>query len=172
MPKSGVLLLLSLIVGAGVVLGRSDPPPPGVRPPIDGPLVAPPSGADRGSPIVQLGDRGWLERTLTVASDAPATGPIEVVVELRLTWSDGAGHVRVTGWETNGRYEEVITDEPRVGADLDASLDHYQRMLDELRASGGSVMVVDGVTVAHQWILTPDGEAEDVWRIGVEDPEW
>ena len=172
MPKPGVLLLLILVVTGGVVLGRSDPDPqPGVRPERAGRLIAPAAGHQPDTPIGQFGDRGWMQRTLTVATDSPA-GPIEVVVELRFSWSDGAGHVRVVGSETSGRYEEVITDEPRLGSDLDESLEHYQRMLDELRSSGGSIVVVDGVTVARQRILTPDGEAVDVWRIGGGDPEW
>lgn len=173
MPKSGVLLLLILVAAVGVVLGRSGPEPQSaVRSPIESHPVAAADVTESEVPVLQFGEQGWLERTLTVATNVPATGPIEVVVELRFTWSGGAGHVRVVGWETAGRYEEVITDEHRLGDELDASLGHYQRMFDELRAAGGSVEVADGVTVARQRILTPDGEAQDVWRMGIGAPEW
>lgn len=105
-------------------------------------------------------------------TNASATGPIEVVVELRFTWSGGIGQVHVVGSEANGRCGEVITDETRLDGDLEATLGHFQRMFNELRNSGGSVEVVEGVTVARQFLPIPDGEAEDVWRIGVGDPEW
>ncbi len=105
-------------------------------------------------------------------TNASATGPIEVVVELRFTWSGGIGQVHVVGSEANGRCGEVITDETRLDGDLEASLGYSQRMFNELRNSGGSVEVVEGITVARRFLTTPDGEAEDVWRIGVGDPEW
>ena len=100
----------------------------------------------------------------------PAIGPVEVVVELRIAWRDGVGHVRVVGRDSDGVFAEVVTDEVRRGAELEASLAQYQRMYDELRATGGVVRVAGDVTVARQVVDTPDGAVEDVWRIGRGDP--
>lgn len=173
MPKSGVLVLLVAVVTVTVALGW---PAPGSSPAVyssqDGAIVASESAVEAEAPILEFAAQGWLERTLTVVTNASATGPIEIVVELRFTWSGGIGQVRVVGSEANGRYGEVITDETRLDGDLEAPLGHFQRMFNELRNSGGSVEVVEGVTIARQFLPIPDGEAEDVWRIGVGDPEW
>lgn len=165
MPKSGPLLvvLFVLVMGAGasVALRSADADPPSAAPPRGDSLAEPPP------PVVEFGEQGWLHRTLTVE----AVGET-VTVEMRIVWADGVGHVRVFGGDAAGRHQEVVTDEVRSGTALTSSLAHFQRMYDELRATGGTTELHDGVTIARQVIDTPDGVATDLWRIGEGDPEW
>ena len=123
-----------------------------------------------------------------------AAGPAHELADLRATtrldldgatvvpgFNDAHNHMGFFGATLNevdltpaavGSVEEVVTDEVRYGPDLDVSLAQYQRMYDELQRSGGTVAVEGAVTVARQVIATPDGAAEDVWRIGRGDPQW
>ena len=171
MPKPGLLLVIPLVCAAVVISavgsGGGSPPPlpaPTVEPPPSPAVIAP--------PILDLGEAGWLERSFVLDTLLPAVGAVEVVVELRASWRDGVGHVRVVGRDTGGAFDEVIADEIRRGADLEATLAQYQRMYDELRAAGGSVRVEGSVTVARHVIDTPDGGVVDVWRIGRGEPGW
>ena len=169
MPKPGLLVAISLVCAiVSIALlgsGRGSPAPPPADP-VPGP--APPSA----SPILDLGEAGWLERSFTLKTAVPGIEPVEVVVELRASWRDGVGQVRVVGRDPDGAFDEVVSDEVRRGDDLAASLAHYQRMYDELRTSGGTVGVEGFVTVARQVIHTPDGTVDDVWRIGTGEPGW
>jgi hypothetical protein len=172
MPRSGVLVVL-VFVAVFVVVSQDGPDlAPVVSAPLDNGLATALPMGEIDVPITHFGDHGWLERTITMESDFASAQLTEVVVELRFAWTGDVGHVRVVGSYPADRSEVVITDEVRFGADLAASIGHFQRMFDELRDSGGSVEVSNGATVARQRILTPDGEVEDVWRIGVGDPEW
>ena len=176
MSRPGVLVVLVAVgvLGAVAVVGANRIGPdlaPQNAAPVD---RSPPalSTGEREQPMVHFGDHGWLIRTLTVVSELPSADPLEVVVELRFVWTNGLGHVRIVGSGSAERVEEVITDEVRSGAALEASIERLQRMLDELRETGGSIEMSNGVTVARQRMITPDGEAADVWRIGVGDPHW
>lgn len=170
MPKSGLLLVIPLVFAAIAIapLGsdRGSPTPPAVG------RSSPAAAVPAPSPILDLGEAEWLERSFVLETWLPAAGSVEVVVELRVAWRAGVGHVRIVGRDAGGAFDEVITDEVRRGADLDAALAHYQRMYDDLRAGGGSVAVEGSVTVARQVIDTPDGVVDDVWRIGRGDPGW
>jgi len=173
-PGVRVVLVGVVVLAAVVVVGAnrigSDLAPRNSAPLDSGPPAL--STGERELPIVHFGDRGWLIRTLTVVSELPSADPLEVVVELRFVWTNGVGHVRIVGSGSAERVEEVITDEIRSGAALEASIEQLQRMFDELRETGGSIEMSNGVTVARQRMITPDGEAADVWRIGVGDPHW
>ena len=109
---------------------------------------------------------GWLERRteLTVRPDGPDRLAVFVVV--RLDWHTGSGHQTVVTGSLDGLVPDHTEVADVAGPALADLLDRLAWILTVAVREGAEVHHDGALTTVVHTVVTPAGEARDVWRLG------
>ena len=153
--------LAAVVALAGVWSGRP-PPPPVVAP--AGALAAPATSTS--VTLAPASASGWLERRteLTVRPDGPDRLAVFVVV--RLDWHTGSGHQTVVTGSLDGLVPDHTEVADVAGPALADLLDRLAWILTVAVREGAEVHHDGALTTVVHTVVTPAGEARDVWRLG------